>query len=139
MFRSMIAQCSPIAIVDDDPAMRQAVGRLCGAAHIPNRSFASAEDFLTSDAVDSSSFLILDIQLPGLSGFELHEHLLDRGIRLPVVFMTGQDLPLNREKALKAGGVYLTKPFPSADLLAAVRSQIDDTSPSITTNSLLTP
>ena len=55
MFRAMVAHRSHISIVDDDPAMRQAVGRLCGAARIPNRCFASAEDFLTSEAVDSSS------------------------------------------------------------------------------------
>jgi FixJ family two-component response regulator len=139
MFRAMVAHRSHISIVDDDPAMRQAVGRLCGAAHIPNRCFASAEDFLTSEAVDSSSCLILDIQLPGLSGFELHEQLRERGIHLPVVFMTGQDLPLNREKALKAGGTYLTKPFPSTDLIAAVRGHIQDESPSTNTQPPQTP
>lgn len=135
----MVAHRSLISIVDDDPAMRQAVGRLCGAAHIPNRCFASAEDFLTSDAVGNSSCLILDIQLPGLSGFELHEQLCERGIRLPVVFMTGQDLPLNREKALKAGGTYLTKPFPAADLLAAVCGEIHNESPSTSNSHTQTP
>lgn len=119
----MVAHCSQIAIVDDDPAMRQAVGRLCGAADLPSRCYSSAEDFLTSGEVEHSSFLILDVHLPGLSGFELHEHLLERGIRLPVVFITGQDKPLSREKARKAGAAaYLTKPFAAADLIAAVRS-----------------
>ncbi len=122
MFRAMVAHRSQIAIVDDDPAMRQAVGRLCGAAALPSRCFSSAEDFLASDAVESVSFLILDVQLPGLSGFELHEHLQQRGIHLPVVFITGQDQPLSREKARKAGAAaYLTKPFPAAELIAAVR------------------
>jgi len=122
MFRAMVAHRSQIAIVDDDPAMRQAVGRLCGAAALPNRCFSSAEDFLASDAVDSATFLILDVQLPGLSGFELHEHLLKRGIHLPVVFITGQDQPHSREKARQAGAAaYLTKPFPAADLIAALR------------------
>jgi len=131
MFRPMVAQRSHIAIVDDDLAMRQAVGRLCGAAALPNRCFSSAEEFLASDAPEETSFLILDVQLPGLSGFELHEHLLLRGIRLPVVFITGQDQPLNREKARKAGAAaYLTKPFAAADLIAAVRGQIQYESPS---------
>lgn len=122
MFRAMVAHHSQIAIVDDDPAMRQAVGRLCGAAALPNRCFSSAEDFLASDAVDSATFLILDVQLPGLSGFELHEHLMKRGIHLPVVFITGQDQPHSREKARKAGAAaYLTKPFPAAELIAALR------------------
>jgi FixJ family two-component response regulator len=137
MFRAMVAHRSQIAIVDDDPAMRQAVGRLCGAAALPNRCFSSAEDFLSSDAVESATFLILDVQLPGLSGFELHEHLMKRGIHLPVVFITGQDQPHSREKARKAGAAaYLTKPFPAAELIAAVRSQWPSAgkSPSTTNN-----
>ena len=140
MFRAMVAHRSQIAIVDDDPAMRQAVGRLCGAAALPNRCFSSAEDFLASDAVDSATFLILDVQLPGLSGFELHEHLLKRGIHLPVVFITGQDQPHGREKARKAGAAaYLTKPFPAAELIAAVRSQWPSAGESPSTNQPHTP
>jgi FixJ family two-component response regulator len=137
MFRRMVAHRSQIAIVDDDPAMRQAVGRLCGAAALPSRCFSSAEEFLSSDALEDASFLILDVQLPGLSGFELHEHLLKRGIHLPVVFITGQDQPLSREKARKAGAAaYLTKPFPAAELIAAVRSHLlaPGESPSPNTN-----
>jgi FixJ family two-component response regulator len=121
MFHRMVAHRSTIAIVDDDPAMRQAVGRLCGAAALSSRSFSSAEEFLASDAQEETGLLILDVHLPGLSGFELHEHLVSRGIRRPVVFITGQDQPISREKARKAGAAaYLTKPFAAADLLAAV-------------------
>jgi FixJ family two-component response regulator len=135
MFPIMVMHRSQIAIVDDDPAMRQAVGRLCGAAAMPNRCFSSAEEFLTSDALEDSNFLILDIQLPGLSGFELHEHLVSRGIRLPVVFITGQDQPLSREKARKAGAAaYLTKPFAAADLLAAVNGGCPQPTESLTTD-----
>jgi FixJ family two-component response regulator len=126
----MVAHRSQIAIVDDDPAMRQAVGRLCGAASLPSRCFSSAEEFLASEAPEETSFLILDVQLPGLSGFDLYEHLHQRGIRLPVVFITGQDQPLSRQKALKAGAAaYLTKPFAAADLIAAIRGRIQDESP----------
>ena len=122
MLRSMVAPAPQIAIVDDDPAMRHAVARLCGAVSLPNRSYASAEEFLASDAVADATCLILDVQLPGLSGFELHDHLLKRGIHLPVVFITGQEQPHGREKARKAGAAaYLTKPFPAADLSAALR------------------
>jgi FixJ family two-component response regulator len=141
MFRRMVAQSSQIAIVDDDPAMRQAVGRLCGAAALPNRCFSSAEEFLASDALEDASFLILDVQLPGFSGFELHEQLMKRGIRLPVVFITGQDQPLYREKARMAGAAaYLTKPFQAAELIAAVRGHLlADESPSPSTNQPHTP
>ncbi len=121
----MVAHCSRIAIVDDDPAMRQAMERLCIASAWSCRSFPSAEDFLSSDAVDDSSLLIADIQLPRLSGFELHEQLSSWGIRLPVVFVTGQDQPRYRDKARMAGAAaYLTKPFAAADLIAAVRSSL---------------
>jgi FixJ family two-component response regulator len=119
----MVVQQSQIAIVDDDPAMRRAVARLCGASDLPCRSFASAEEFLASDALEATSLLILDVHLPGLSGFELHEHLRLHGIALPVVFITGQDQPLNRERARRSGAAaYLTKPFPGDLLLNAVRS-----------------
>jgi FixJ family two-component response regulator len=121
----MVAHRASIAIVDDDPAMRQAVGRLCGAAALPNRCFASAEEFLSSNAPEETAFLILDVQLPGLSGFELHQSLLQRGISLPVVFITGQDQPQYREKSVKAGAAaYLTKPFAAADLISAVRGHL---------------
>jgi FixJ family two-component response regulator len=122
--------------------MRQAVGRLCGAAALPSRCFSSAEDFLTSDALEDAGFLILDVQLPGLSGFELHEHLMKRGIHLPVVFITGQDQPRSREKARKAGAAaYLPKPFPAAELIAAIRSHLlaPGESPSPNTNQPHTP
>ena len=134
MFRPVVAHPFPIAIVDDDPAMRQAVGRLCGAAALSSRSFSSAEEFLASDAQEEAGFLILDINLPGLSGFELHEHRVSRGIHRPVVFITGQDQPLSREKARKAGAAaYLTKPFAAADLLAAVRSECPESTQSPST------
>jgi FixJ family two-component response regulator len=121
----MVAHRSQIAIVDDDPAMRRAVGRLCAAAALPSRGFSSAEEFLTSDALADAGFLILDIHLPGLSGFQLHEQLVNRGIDMPVVFITGQDQPLDREKARQAGAAaYLTKPFPAAQLITALHKHL---------------
>jgi FixJ family two-component response regulator len=134
MFRVLVTHQPAIAIVDDDPAMRQAVGRLCGAAALSSRSFSSAEEFLASDAQEDAGLLILDIHLPGLSGFELHEHLVSRGILRPVVFITGQDQPISREKACKAGAAaYLTKPFAAADLLAAMSGRCPQpTEPPIT-------
>lgn len=121
----MVEHHSHIAIVDDDPAMRQAVGRLCCAADLPCRCFPSAEDFLSSDSVHHASLLILDVRLPGLSGFELRDRLAILGISLPVVFITGQDQPLSREKARMAGAAaYLTKPFEASQLISAVRRHL---------------
>lgn len=125
MFAFMAAHSPQIIIVDDDPGMGQAIERLCGAVDMPARRFPSAEEFLASDAIDSASMLILDVNLPGLSGFELHDLLASRGIHLPVVFITGQDQPLSREKARMAGAAaYLTKPFRSGELLEALHSHL---------------
>lgn len=130
----MVAQQFRIAIVDDDTAMRRAVTRLCGASDLPCHGFASAEEFLGSEAPEHADMLILDIQLPGLSGFELHESLLKRGMRLPVMKTTGQDQPIHREKARKAGAAaYLTKPFTAAELIAAIRAQCPTMEPSPST------
>ncbi len=115
---------SRIAIVDDDPAMRQAVGRLCRAADLPCSCFTSAEDFLNSDRVGHFSLLILDVNLPGLSGFELHHQLALRGIKPQVVFITGQDQPLSRKSARHAGAAYLTKPFKGEALISIVRRHL---------------
>ena len=120
----MVAHKPHVAIVDDDPAMRRAVARLCGAADLPCRSFASAEEFLDSDAPQHAALLILDVNLPGLSGFELHDRLRSGGIALPVVFITGQDQALNRERARRTGATYLTKPFPADTLIRAARGHL---------------
>ena len=121
----MVTHRSQIAIVDDDPGMGRAIGRLCGALAIPSRCFTSAEEFLASDALDETSLLILDVQLPGLTGFELNDQLVSRGIRLPVVFITGQDQELSRAKARTAGAAaYLPKPFQANELITAVRKHL---------------
>ena len=120
----MVAHQSHVAIVDDDPAMRRAVARLCGAADLRCRSFASAEEFLDSDAPQHAAMLVLDVHLPGLSGFDLHDQLRRRGIALPVIFITGHDKTFNRERAHRTGSGYLTKPFPSEMLLKAARGHM---------------
>jgi len=118
----MVSPNTQIAIIEDDLAMRQAVARLCRALSMPNRSYSSAEEFLASEGLHYATCLIVDVQLPGLSGFQLHDHLRKRGIHLPVVYITGQDQPQVREKAHKAGAAaYLAKPFAAAELIAALR------------------
>jgi len=119
-----MADCVTIVVVDDDPSMLQALERLLGAAGMSVRSFHSPEALLASDAIGHASCLVLDVELPGLSGFELQHHLAAAGIELPVVFITGHDHPLFRHKAGLAGADYLTKPFPGRDLLRAVRRHL---------------
>ena len=88
-----------IIVVDDDMSMSQAIERLLVAAGWRVRSFASAEELLASGASADAAVLILDIQLPGMSGLELHRHLAAGGTVTPVIFITAQDRPNTRDRA----------------------------------------
>jgi FixJ family two-component response regulator len=120
----MVAPHPHIIIVDDDPSMGLAVARLLVAAGWAVRIFQSAEALLQHEALTNAGCLILDINLPGMSGIDLQAHLANTGIHLPVIFITGHDLPVFREKAESAGACYLPKPFPSSQLIESVRRQI---------------
>lgn len=121
----MAAHRSHIIIVDDDPSMGQAVARLLVAAGWAVRIFQSAEAVLEHDALANAGCLVLDIELPGMSGIDLHARLTSAGIHLPVIFITGHDRPIFREKAESAGACYLPKPFPSSQLIDSVRRHIE--------------
>lgn len=110
-----------IAVVDDDSSMLQAIRRLCRAAGFGVRTFSSAEALLQSGAAAEAACFVFDIHLPGLSGLELRQRLLDLGIRRPVIFITAYDEPSIREAAEAAGAVaFLMKPFSGRILLSAI-------------------
>lgn len=114
-----------IIVVDDDMSMSQAVERLLAAAGWPSRSFASAEDFLASDAVARASVLILDIQLPGISGLELFRQLKAAGGAPPVIFITARDQPDIRDQAREAGAAAcFIKPFDGNQLIQTIRHHL---------------
>lgn len=122
----MIGGDRGIIVVDDDTGMSRAIERMLSVSGWTVRSFPSAEDFLGSGALGDVTLLILDVHLPGMSGLELHEHLAGIGIHPPAIFITGQDRPFYRARALQAGAVaYLTKPFPGQELINAVRRHLD--------------
>lgn len=113
-------------IIDDDPGMGRAIGRLCQAAELPFSRFSSAEAYLESKDLDETAGLVLDIHLPGMSGFQLDEWLKQQDHRIPTVFITGHDQIHFRERAESAGAVaFLHKPFQGEELLGAVRSFFD--------------
>ncbi len=117
-----LTKCT-IAVVEDDASFRRAVERLLRASGFEAHTFASAEEFLGSAAPESHACLILDIQLPGMSGFELFDHLTAFGRPWPAVFVTAQDTDNQRERASRIpNNVYLPKPVVGAVLLEAVRS-----------------
>ncbi|HSI14552.1 MAG TPA: response regulator [Chthoniobacter sp.] len=107
-----------IVVVDDDASMNQAMERLLTAAGWTTLMFASAEALLESDAPGMASGFILDIHLPGLSGFALHEKLQKAGFMAPVAFITAHDLEWVKKQAQLAGAIgYFVKPFDGRSLI----------------------
>src|SRR5262245_51369546 len=101
-----------ISIVDDDRSLREATKGLVRSFGYGAGAFALAEEFLHSDRVNDTSCLILDVNMPGLSGIELQDQLIARGNRMPIIFVTAVHEEATRIKALKAGAVgFLSKPF----------------------------
>src|SRR5712672_3999727 len=113
---------STVLVVDDDPNLRESVGRLLRSVGMNARLFASISEFLKSDLPDGPTCLVLDVRFPGQSGLELQRELAaaDRG--LPIVFITGHgDIPMSVQ-AMKSGAIeFLTKPFRDQDLLDAIQ------------------
>lgn len=114
-----------VFVVDDDASMRDAISRLLNAVGLTVQTFASARAFLNRRLPDVPGCVVLDVRLPGLSGLDLQREMVERGIHIPVIFITGHgDIPMSVQ-AMKAGAVeFLTKPFRDQDLLDAVRSGI---------------
>jgi FixJ family two-component response regulator len=95
--------------------------RILRAAGFFAIAFPSAEALLKTRAVTTAACLVLDIGLPGLSGFELYQRLIEAGAELPVIFITGHDNSLGFERAREVGAIaYLLKPFPGRELVDAV-------------------
>jgi len=115
-----------ISVVDDDESMREAIRGLMKSLGYTAETFASAEEFLNSHKVPRTSCLIADVQMPGMTGPELHRHLLAAGNPIPTILITAYPDDRGRERALRAGVVcYLSKPFDENDLLACIRSSLD--------------
>ncbi len=110
-----------VFVVDDEPSVRTAVGRLLAAAGYTVETFASATEFLARSRYHGVGCIVLDLRMPGNSGFDLQEELAANGCLLPIIFMSGQaDIPAS-VRALKAGAQdFLAKPFTDAELLTAV-------------------
>lgn len=122
----MSAYAGPcVLLVDDDASMRHAIGRILHLGGYSPVTFDSAEALLDTGRAAEVSCLILDVHLPGLTGFELYEKLA-RGKRPPpVIFITAYDDPQTREAAAAFGAAaYFTKPFSGRDLVAAITQAV---------------
>ena len=125
----------PIAFVEDDPSFSRAVARFLSVSGYEVRTFASAEEFLDTPP-ESYGCLIFDYQLPGISGLELFQQLLATGPQHSAIFISAQDEGDIREKVAEIPGcAFLRKPFVVAELLKAVRVQLNNHRPSLLTNS----
>jgi DNA-binding NtrC family response regulator len=115
-----------VFVVDDDASIRDSLSDLISSAGLNVQTFASAQEFLTSQRPDAPSCLVLDVQLPGLSGLDLQRELAKLGVQIPIIFITGHgDIPMS-VRAIKAGAIeFLTKPFRDEDLLNAVEQAIN--------------
>jgi FixJ family two-component response regulator len=122
-----MADCKPtIFIVDDDPSVLRGLKFLMQSVDLRSEEFASAGEFLKADCADRPGCLLLDVQLPGLDGFELKKLLASSPCPLPVVFMTGHgDIPMGVQ-AMKEGAVdFLPKPVSEEVMLDAIRRALD--------------
>src|SRR6266581_265106 len=114
-----------VYVVDDDASVREALGSLIRSAGLEVETFASAQEFLARSRADVPSCLVLDVQLPGLSGLDLQHELAKADVQIPIIFLTGHgDIPTS-VRAIKAGALeFLTKPFNDEDLLNAIQQGI---------------
>ena len=121
-----VAEEAMVFVVDDDEAMREALGSLFRSVSLQAETFGSAADLLRSKLPDVASCLVLDVRLPGLSGLDFQAELAKANIHTPIIFMTGHgDIPMSVQ-AMKAGAVdFLTKPFRDQDMLDAVAAALE--------------
>jgi FixJ family two-component response regulator len=117
---------SIVFVIDDDPSVRDAIKSLIRSVGMHVETFASAQEFLASNRPDVPACLVLDVRMPGLSGLDLQREMVDAGIRIPVIFITGHgDIPMS-VRAMKAGALeFLTKPFRDQDLLDAISQAVE--------------
>jgi len=118
-----MADANPtVLILDDDPALRESVGRLLQSLGLDARLFASIADFLRADPPDGPACLVLDVRLPGKSGLDLQRELAVANRALPIIFITGHGDIRMTVQAMKGGAIeFLTKPFRDQDLLDAIQ------------------
>jgi len=120
------ATAPTVFVIDDDDLVRAAIQGMLKSVGVHSETFGTAQEFLCSKRPDGPSCLVLDIRLPGVNGLDFQRQLVDAGIRIPVIFITGHgDIPMT-VKAMKSGAVeFLTKPFRDQDLLDAIQQALD--------------
>jgi len=114
-----------VSVVDDDESIRESLPDLLQEFGFASHTFSSGKDFLSSDDVNATKCLILDIMMPGMTGLEVQAELRRRGRKIPVIFITAKRDDAIRAKAIEQGAVnFLYKPFSDTALLEALNAAI---------------
>ena len=115
-----------VFVIDDDASVRAAISSLIRSVGLRAEVFASVSEFLAHKRSTTTSCLILDVRLPGVSGLEFQSELAKANAEIPIIFITGHgDIPMT-VKAMKAGAIeFLTKPFRDQDLLDAIQVALE--------------
>lgn len=121
-----LAAAPTVFVVDDDDLVRAAIQGMLKSVGLHSETFGTPQEFLRSKRPNGPSCLVLDVRLPGVSGLDFQRELLEAGLRIPIIFITGHgDIPMS-VKAMKSGAVeFLTKPFRDQDLLDAIKQALD--------------
>ena len=129
MARSRHAQGPPagepplVAIVDDDASVRKSTRRLIGSLGYRAEAFATGDDFLASPLAARTACLVLDVRMPDLDGLEVQRRVIARGLRIPIVFVSGRASDDEERRARAAGAIdFLRKPIATATLLRVLRN-----------------
>jgi len=110
-----------VYVIDDDESVRRAIGRLLRSAHLNVETFASAEDFLFNPREGQNACILIDVQMPGLTGFDLQQRLLSEGIQIPAIVISASDDVQIREHARELGAqAFFRKPVDDQALLDAI-------------------
>jgi two-component system, LuxR family, response regulator DctR len=116
-----------VYVVDDDDAVRDAVRMLFRTANLEVETFASAAAFLEQAEFQRRCCVLLDIRMPGMTGTDVHDELLQRGVRAPVIFITGHgDIPMAVQAMRKGAYDFIEKPFDDEQLLNQVLAALGD-------------
>jgi FixJ family two-component response regulator len=119
-----------ISVVEDDQPFRESMRKLMTSLGYSVEAFPSAADFLASPLLTATACLVSDVQMPGMTGVELHRHLVDVGHRIPTILVTAYPDEMTRSRALKDGVVcYLSKPVDDDHLERCLRSALDSGKP----------
>jgi FixJ family two-component response regulator len=120
-----IAEPTLVAMVDDDESVRVALGSLFRSMGFRTELFGSAEEFLSAPNLSEFECLVLDVLMPGMSGFELQERLVGSAFEIPIIFISALGDKDARDRAMRAGAVgFLSKPFSDDALIDAVQVAI---------------